>query len=176
VIFTELSIPGAFSIDPERHVDERGSFARLFCADEFAQHGLSPAVAQASISVNRARGTLRGLHYQMAPHGECKLIRCSRGSIFDVLVDVRPESRAYCSWVGLELTSESGRMLYAPEGVAHGFLTLEDGCEIHYQISVPYASQSALGVRWDDPRVGIAWPEKVSVISPRDAGFPDIEP
>ena len=173
--FEDLPIEGAVVIAPEAVDDERGAFARVFDAEEFRARGLDTRVAQCSISTNRRRGTLRGLHYQAAPHGECKLIRCEQGSIFDVLVDLRPDSATYRHWAGVELAAADHRLVYAPEGVAHGFVTLADDSAVYYQISVPYEPSSARGVRWDDPRFGIEWPEPVRVISDRDAGFPDFE-
>jgi len=175
VIFEDLPIEGAVVIAPEPVDDERGAFGRVFDAEEFRARGLDTRVAQCSISTNRRRGTLRGMHYQAAPHVECKLIRCEQGSIFDVLVDLRPGSATYCQWAGVELAAADHRLVYAPEGVAHGFVTLADDSVVYYQISVPYEPSSGRGVRWDDPRFGIEWPEPVRVISDRDAGFPDFE-
>ncbi len=171
--FSETPIAGAFVIDLEPHRDERGSFARAFCQQEFAAHGLNPAVAQCNLSHNAKRGTLRGLHYQAAPHGEAKLVRCIRGAIYDVIVDLRPDSPSFKTHVSAELSERNGRALYVPEGVAHGFLTLEDDSDIFYQMSTPYHPEAARGVRWDDPTFGVPWPESVRVISERDATYPD---
>lgn len=173
MIFEEAPLPGAWVVRLEAHHDERGSFARTFAADEFERRGLDPRVAQCSVSFNPRRGTLRGLHYQADPHGECKLIRCTRGGVYDVLVDLRPGSPTYCGWFGVELTPTGGTMVYAPVGVAHGLLTLADDSEVSYQISAPYVPEAARGVRWDDPVFGIDWPADVEVISERDRTYPD---
>lgn len=173
MIFEPLSIPGAVAIRMEPIVDERGHFARVFCEDEFREHGLDPRVVQSSVSFNVRAGTLRGLHYQAAPHGENKLIRCSRGVLWDVIVDLRPDSPAYCTWSGLTLRSDDDLMVYVPEGVAHGFVTLEDDSELHYQMSTCFEAASSRGVRWDDPAFGIEWPRGPAVLSDRDRDFPD---
>jgi dTDP-4-dehydrorhamnose 3,5-epimerase len=173
---TDTPIPGAKLIELEPIEDERGWFARTFDAELFAEHGLDPTVAQCNVSVNARAGTLRGMHYQADPHGEPKLIRCSRGAIFDVLVDLRPDSPAYCRWYGAELTPQNGRLLYAPVGVAHGFQSLADDSEVLYQMGSRYEPDSASGVRWDDPAFGIDWPEPPPdgrVISERDLSYPD---
>jgi dTDP-4-dehydrorhamnose 3,5-epimerase len=173
--FTELALGGAFLIEPERHEDERGFFARTFCATEFAARALNPAVAHCSVSYNRRRGTLRGLHYQAAPHAEDKLVRCTAGAVFDVIVDLRPGSATFRRWVGLELSAAQRRMLYVPAGLAHGFQTLADDTELFYQISTPYVPEAARGVRWDDPELAIPWPPVASrVISPRDLALPTL--
>jgi dTDP-4-dehydrorhamnose 3,5-epimerase len=158
----------------ERHPDERGFFARTFCANEFASRGLNPKLVQCSISFNARKGTLRGLHYQVAPHGEAKLVRCTRGAIYDVIVDLRANSPTLRLWIGVELTDQKRNMVYIPEGCAHGFLTLADESEVFYQMSEFYAPESARGVRWDDPAFRIDWPGKVEVISERDRTYPDI--
>jgi dTDP-4-dehydrorhamnose 3,5-epimerase len=176
VIFDETPLPGAWVVRLEAHHDERGYFARTFAADEFERRGLDPDVVQCSVSFNPRRGTLRGMHYQASPHGECKLIRCTRGRVYDVLVDVRPDSPAYRRWFGLELAAEGRAMVYVPVGVAHGLLTLEDDSEVSYQISAPYVPEAARGVRWDDPAFGIDWPGAVEVISERDRTYPDFGP
>jgi dTDP-4-dehydrorhamnose 3,5-epimerase len=173
VIFRETPLPGAWIVELEPVEDERGAFTRTFAADEFAQHGLNANVAQCSVSSNPRRGTLRGMHYQALPYGECKLIRCSRGAIFDVLVDLRADSPAYCSWFGVELTPDNRKSVYAPEGVAHGVLTLAAMTDVSYQISVPHVPSAARGVRWNDPAFGISWPAEVQVISERDRTYPD---
>lgn len=169
---TELELPGAFLIDLEPMEDERGFFARSFCRREFAVHGLNAAVAQCGISYNRTRGTLRGLHYQVPPAAEAKLVRCTRGAVYDVLVDLRPASPTCCRWTAVELTAENYRMVYIPEGLAHGFQTLYDDTELLYQISEFYAPEFARGLRWDDPAFQIAWPLPVSAISDRDRSHP----
>lgn len=169
------SLPGAWLVEPEPLSDERGFFARTFCADEFRRHGLNPAVAQCSISFNIERGTLRGMHYQAAPHEEAKLVRCTKGEIFDVIVDLRPASPSRLRWFGVELTADNRRMLYVPEGFAHGFLTLSEGTEVLYQISVAYDPASQRGFHWQDPAVAIAWPEAPRVVSPRDQSLPRLQ-
>ena len=177
--FTETPLPGVWLIELEPIKDERGWFARSFDAHEFRQRGLEPAVAQCNVSFNRAIGTLRGMHLQADPHGEPKLIRCSRGGIYDVGVDLRADSPAYCRWYGAELTPDNGRMLYMPAGVAHGFQTLAPESEVVYQMGQQYVPGAATGVRWDDPAFGIEWPSAPGgqrVISERDRSYPDYEP
>jgi dTDP-4-dehydrorhamnose 3,5-epimerase len=176
MIFRATGIDGAWVIEAEQLGDERGFFARTWDAEEFAERGLNPRLAQCSISYNRARGTLRGLHYQAAPFEEAKLVRCTAGAIFDVVVDLRPESSSFKGWFGEELSAENRRALYVPEGCAHGFLTLADDSEVHYQISQPYMPQAARGVRWNDPAFGITWPGDVVVINERDCSYPDFRP
>lgn len=173
--FQETSIQGAYIIEPERLEDERGFFARSWCRDEFALHGLNTNLAQCNLSFNRQRGTLRGMHFQSAPDGETKLVRCTMGAIFDVIVDLRPDSHSYLVWQGVELTAENRRMLYIPRYVAHGFLTLADSSEVFYQMSDPFKSASARGVRWNDTAFGIRWPQSPEVISQRDNLYPDYE-
>jgi dTDP-4-dehydrorhamnose 3,5-epimerase len=174
--FNETKVAGAFLIEPEPIGDERGFFARTFCRDEFTAHGLNPCVAQANVSFSARKGTLRGMHYQQAPHQEAKLIRCTRGAIFDVVVDLRPDSPSHRAWFGVELTDANRAMLYVPEYCAHGFLTLTDAAEVAYQMSAPYVAEAARGVRWDDPAFGISWPGEVVVINHRDRGYPDLAP
>ena len=171
--FTPTEIAGAFVVEPEPIADERGFFARQWCADEFAAHGLVATLAQVSLSFNARRGTLRGMHYAVAPHAETKLVGCCRGGIFDVLVDLRP-GPGQRRWIGVELSAANRRMLYVPEGVAHGFLTLEDDSEVQYWISEPYDARCARGVRYSDPAFAIRWPAAPAVISARDAAYPDI--
>ncbi len=173
MIFKETILKGAYIIEPEAAEDERGFFARTFCSDEFAQHGLNIKVAQCSISSNARRGTLRGMHYQANPHAEAKLVMCVRGAIFDVIIDLRPSSGTYCSWAGFELSEKNNWLLYVPEGFAHGFQTLEDHTVVYYQISEFYAPQSAGGVRWNDPAFGIEWPLADLIISEKDRLLPD---
>lgn len=173
MIFTETALSGAFVIAPERREDERGFFARIWCADELAANGLSSHLLQSSISFNNVRGTLRGMHWQAEPHGETKIVRCSRGAIFDVIVDLRPESPTYLRSVGLELSDENRLMLYIPRQFAHGFLTLTDSSELVYQMDAVYHPDSQRGARWNDPAFGIAWPFEPNVISERDKSFPD---
>lgn len=176
MIFLETPLAGAFVIELEPAADDRGYFARTYDSAEFRERGLDAAPLQCSLSLNRERGTLRGLHYQVAPHEERKLVRCTRGAIFDVLVDLRPDSDTYCSWFGIELDADTGRSLYVPEGLAHGFLTVVDRSEVFYQISHPFTREAARGVRWDDPAFAIEWPEPVRVISERDRAYPDFRP
>ncbi len=176
MIFHETPLPGARVVEPERLTDERGFFARLFDPREFEARGLNPKVAQTSLSFNPRKGTLRGMHYQRAPFAEAKLVRCTRGSVHDVIVDLRKDSPAYRGHFGVVLDAESRRMLYVPEGFAHGFLTLTDDAEVTYQISAPYSPEHAAGVRWDDPAFGIRWPEAVLVINERDRTYPDFQP
>jgi len=176
VKFTPLGIPGAWLIEPERHADERGSFARTFCAREFAAQGLPIAFVQTSLSTNRRRGTLRGLHWQAAPHAEAKLVRCGRGRVYDVIVDLRPDSHIFRQHLGLELSAVEGNAIFVPAGVAHGFLTLEDASDVDYAMTAFHAPEAARGVRFDDPAFGIVWPEPIEVISARDRGWPDFRP
>jgi len=173
MIFKPTQLAGAFIIEPERSGDERGFFARTYCRQEFLDHGLNPDLAQCGISFNAAEGTLRGLHYQAEPHAEDKLIRCTQGEIFDVLVDLRPDSTTFREWVGTLLSAENRRMFYAPVGLAHGFLTLKPDTEIFYQISESYHPEVARGVRWNDEAFGIEWPGEPKVISERDRTYPD---
>ncbi len=171
--FIVTPVPGAFVVDPEPTGDERGLFARVWDRKELAARGLSTAIEQCSVSFNPRRGTLRGMHYQAPPHGETKMVRCTRGAVYDVIIDVRADSAARRRWFGIELTAENRRMLYIPKGVANGFLTLKDDTEVYYQISAPYVADAARGVRWNDPAFGIVWPETVDVISERDRRYPN---
>jgi dTDP-4-dehydrorhamnose 3,5-epimerase len=173
MIFTETELKGVFIIEPEKLEDERGFFARTWDSQEFEAHGLSPHLAQCNVSFNTKKGTLRGMHYQSAPYEEAKLVRCTRGAIYDVTIDLRPDSPTFKQWTATELTVENHRMLYASEGFAHGFQILEDDTEVFYQMSEFYHPESARGVRWDDPAFGIAWPLEVSTISARDRQYPD---
>jgi dTDP-4-dehydrorhamnose 3,5-epimerase len=175
MIFRDTGIDGAWVIEAERLEDQRGFFARTWDTNEFAERGLNPRLVQCSISFNRARGTLRGLHYQAAPHEEAKLVRCTAGAIFDVVVDLRPDSPTFRGWFGVELSAENRLALYVPETCAHGFLTLDDDCEVHYQISEFYAPEAARGVRWDDPAFAITWPAEVVVMNERDRSYPDFQ-
>lgn len=175
--FHELDLAGAYLIEPERVEDPRGFFARTWCRREFEARGLNPRLVQCNLSFNAARHTLRGVHYQAAPHAEAKLVRCTRGAAFHVLVDLRPAAPTYTRWVARELTAENHRMLYIPEGVAHGFQTLTDGTEIFYQMSEPYEPAAARGVRWDDRAFAIDWPHAAApILSDRDRTFPDFVP
>jgi dTDP-4-dehydrorhamnose 3,5-epimerase len=163
-----------YLIEPQLLGDERGFFARTWCRREFEARGLNADLAQCSISFNRKAGTLRGMHYQAAPYEEPKLVRCTQGAIYDVALDLRPQSPTFKRWVGVELTAANRRMLYIPAGCAHGFQTTADDSEVFYQISEFYHPEAARGVRWDDPAFAIRWPETTHrIVSPRDAGFPD---
>lgn len=173
MIFTETALKPAWLIDLEPLVDERGFFARTFCQNEFARHGLPEIFVQCSISFNRRRGTLRGLHHQTEPTEEGKLVRCMRGSIFDVMVDLRRDAPTYCHWQSFELSEENGRAVYVPPGFAHGFQSLSDNSLISYQMTTPYRADREHGVRWNDPAFGIAWPLPDPILSARDAGYPD---
>jgi dTDP-4-dehydrorhamnose 3,5-epimerase len=175
VTFEELAIPGVFAIDAEPAVDERGLFVRTFDRSAFAERGLELGVAQASVSYNTRRGTLRGLHLQVPPHEEAKLVRCVSGSAFDVVVDLRSGSPTQLRWLWVELSAERRNAIYIPPGLAHGFLTLEDRCELEYLISVPHEPAAAVGVRWDDPAVSVEWPFPPTVLSERDEAFPDLD-
>jgi dTDP-4-dehydrorhamnose 3,5-epimerase len=171
MIFSETKLKGAFIIDLEIREDHRGFFARTFCAKEFEDHGLKPVVAQCNLSFNYKAGTLRGMHYQTPPAAETKLIRCTRGAIYDVIIDLRPESPTYMQHVGVELTEENRRALYVPEMFAHGYQTLTDGAEVVYQVGEFYTPGYERGIRYDDPAFGIQWPVPVSVISEKDASW-----
>jgi dTDP-4-dehydrorhamnose 3,5-epimerase len=173
VKFTETPLSGAFVIELDLLADERGHFARTFDIGEFSAQGLDPAVVQCNTSFNAHRGTLRGMHYQADPNGEAKLVRCTRGSIFDVALDLRADSETYCGWFGMELSADNGRMLYIPVGMAHGFQTLEDGSEVSYQMSRQYVADHARGVRFDDPVFEIEWPLPDPIVSERDRQHPD---
>jgi dTDP-4-dehydrorhamnose 3,5-epimerase len=173
MIFTETAFKGAFIIEPERRYDERGFFARTWCQREFAAKGLPSAWVQCNISFSRQRGTLRGMHYQASPYEEAKLVRCTTGAIYDVIIDLRYESPTFRQWLALELTADNRRMLFIPQGFAHGFQTLADDTEVFYQMSQFYAPEYARGVRWDDPAFGISWPAEKRIISERDRSFPD---
>lgn len=170
--FNPAGISGVFLIEIEPQSDERGFFARSWCREEFARHGLNAALSQCSISFNSRCGTLRGMHHQVAPHPEAKLVRCTAGAIYDVVLDLRPDSGTFGRWQAFELNAANRHMVYVPEGVAHGFQTLADGSEVFYQISEPHHPECARGVRWDDPAFDIAWPLPVSVVSEKDCSYP----
>jgi dTDP-4-dehydrorhamnose 3,5-epimerase len=172
MVFTETALQGAFIIEPELIEDDRGFFACLWRKEEFSRHGLNERVVQANISFNKQRGTLRGLHFQIEPNQEAKLVRCTAGAIYDVVADLRENSPTFRHWIGIELTSRNRLMLYVPEGFAHGFQTLEDDTEIAYQLSEYYHPESARGLRWDDPALSIKWPLPVTVLSERDREHP----
>jgi dTDP-4-dehydrorhamnose 3,5-epimerase len=172
MIFSECSVLGARVIDPEPRIDDRGRFQRAWCQQEFGRSGVSFAPAQANMALSKRRGTLRGLHYQVAPALEAKLVRCTAGAIFDVVVDARPESPTYRRWHGETLTADNGRMLFIPEGCAHGCVSLEDATEIYYMASAAYAPEHVRGIRFDDPAIGIRWPVDVSIVSVQDRAWP----
>jgi dTDP-4-dehydrorhamnose 3,5-epimerase len=169
--FEPTGLPGALVVEVEYRRDDRGFFSRTFCVDEFAAQGIELPVVQCNVSFNARRGTLRGMHYQVEPKAEIKLVRCTRGAIFDVIVDLRPDSMTYRRWFGAELSAANHRALYIPGGFAHGFQTLEDDAEVFYQMSEFYSPEHARGVRWNDPAMAIRWPLPVSAISERDAAY-----
>ncbi|AEG93582.1 dTDP-4-dehydrorhamnose 3,5-epimerase [Ramlibacter tataouinensis] len=171
--FTPTELAGAFIVDLERRQDERGWFARTYCANEFQAHGLPTHMVQTNMSLTRRAGTLRGMHYQLAPHAEDKLVRCVRGAIWDAIVDIRPQSPTYCQWIGVELSEENGRALLVPQGFAHGFVTLTDDAAVTYQVSAFYTPGAERGARHDDPAFGIRWPVAVQDLSDKDAAWPD---
>lgn len=173
MIFIETKLKGALIIETERLEDERGFFARSFCQKEFALHGLKSNLVQCNISFNKKKGTLRGMHYQVAPHEEAKLVRCTKGAIYDVIVDLRPNSSTFKQWLGIELISESYQMIYIPEGFAHGFQTLENNTEVFYQMSEFYHPECARGIKWNEPTFGIEWPADDRIISTKDCQYAD---
>jgi dTDP-4-dehydrorhamnose 3,5-epimerase len=173
LIFRETNLKGVFLIDLEKREDERGFFARSWCQREAEAYGLNPRVMQCNVSFNAQKGTLRGLHYQSFPHPEAKLVRCTAGTIYDVIVDLRPDSPSFKKNAAFTLSAKNHHMLYVPEGMAHGFMTLEDNTEVFYQMSEFYSPESSQGVRWNDPAFGIGWPSSPSVISDRDKSYAD---
>jgi dTDP-4-dehydrorhamnose 3,5-epimerase len=173
MIWRETELPGAFVVETEPIEDERGWFARIYDESELEQRGLASRFVQSSIAFNKEWGTLRGLHYQAEPHAEAKLVRCIRGAVYDVIVDLRPGSSTFERWAAVELSAAGGELLYVPEGLAHGYLTLEDETETLYLISAAYAPDAARGVRWDDPAFGIEWPHDPRVMSEKDKAWPD---
>lgn len=168
MLFTQTKLKGAYIIDVKRLEDERGFFGRSYCQKEFEQYGLNTNVVQANVSHNKVKGTLRGMHMQLAPFEESKLVRCTQGAIYDVIVDMRKNSATYKEWIGVELTAQSFRMLFVPEGFAHGFITLEDNTDVTYQVTQFYTPGSEFGIRWNDPSINIKWPVKPVLISPKD--------
>lgn len=175
MIFFETKLKGACIIEIQKMEDERGFFARAWCQKEFAEHNLTPRVVQANVSFNKKKGTLRGMHYQIAPYEEAKLVRCTSGAIYDVIIDLRPDSPTYKEWTGVELTAKNYKMLYVPENFAHGFQTLLDNTEVTYQVSQFYSPGSEQGIRWNDPTFGIEWPLAIQVISDKDKNWPDYQ-
>lgn len=176
MIFTETQLKGLYIIEPERLADERGFFARTWCQKELASHGLENRLVQCSISYNPKKGTLRGMHFQTSPWEEVKIVRCTSGEIYDVVIDLRPDSPTFKKWFGLNLSQEERNMLYIPKGFAHGFMTLSDEVEVFYQMSEFYSPDHSGGLRWNDPAFGIRWPMAVHLISERDNTYPDFEP
>jgi dTDP-4-dehydrorhamnose 3,5-epimerase len=176
VKFEATTLKDAVLIEPEPRQDERGFFARTYCRNEFAAAGLETDFVQGNMSFNHAEGTLRGMHFQRAPHEEVKVVRCIRGAIYDVIIDLRPDSPSYLKWQGFELTEDNGLQLYVPRGFAHGFLTLTEEAAVAYQVSAFYAPGAEGGIRWNDPRFGIEWPADIAVLSRKDAAWPDFFP
>jgi dTDP-4-dehydrorhamnose 3,5-epimerase len=175
MVVDSTPIAGAFVITPKTLRDHRGFFARLWCMDEFARLGLTTHFTQSNVGFSERKGTLRGLHYQATPHQEVKLVRCTKGAVFDVLVDLRRDSPTHTQWFGLELSEENRKLLYVPEGCAQGYITLRDSAEIYYDTSAAYAGHAAFGVRYDDPQFGIVWPIPPEVISEQDRNWPEYE-
>jgi dTDP-4-dehydrorhamnose 3,5-epimerase len=173
LIFTETKLKGAFILDVKRLEDERGFFGRSWCKKEMQEHGLNSNVVQANVSFNHKRGTLRGMHFQFSPYQETKLVRCTKGALYDVIIDLRKDSPTYKQWIGVELTEDNFRMLYVPEDFAHGFITLQDNTAITYQVTQFYTPGAEGGIRWNDPTVGIEWPVPIEVISSKDSNHPD---
>lgn len=175
MIFNETELNDAYIIDLDKLKDKRGFFARSFCVNEFKEHGIEFPVVQANVSYNRYKRTLRGMHYQQEPHGEAKLVRCTSGAIYDAIIDVRPDSSTYMQWMSVELSEQNYRMLYVPEGFAHGFITLEDETEVTYQVSEFYTPGAEKGIRWDDSAFNIDWPADPNTISEKDKAWPDFK-
>ena len=175
MIFTETKIKGVYIIEPELLTDERGFFARSFCKEEFQKYGLETDIVQCNISYNAKKGTLRGIHYQVPPFEEAKIVSCTKGSIYDVVVDLRRDSSTYCQWHSEKLSADSYRMLYIPKGCAHGFQTLEDNCIVYYQMGEYYHSEGTGGIRWNDPSIGIVWPLPIRIISEKDKNYGDFK-
>ncbi len=176
MIFRQLELPGVFVLEPERKADSRGFFARTYCRQELEDHGLDPTVVQCNVSVNHKKGTVRGMHWQAAPYEEIKLVRCTNGAVYDVVLDLRPDSPTFLNHVGVELTRDNRNAIYIPAGCAHGFQTLEDETEVFYQMSELYYPDAARGVRWNDPSFDISWPLPISKIADKDLAFEDFDP
>lgn len=173
MIFKETRLQGAYIVELEKRGDDRGFFARTFCQQEFNDHGLISDIVQTNLSLSKSKGTLRGMHYQAAPHQETKLVRCTSGALYDVIIDLRKDSSTYRQWIGVELTADNYRMLYVPRDFAHGFMTLKDNTEVTYEVSEFYTPAAERGIRWNDPLFGITWPEEIREISDKDANWPD---
>lgn len=171
--FTETKVSGVFLIEPELHADDRGSFARSFCVDEFNEAGIDIHIVQANISFNKHSGAVRGMHYQVSPHAEAKVVRCTRGALHDVVIDLRSESPTFCRWIAAELNAEKNTEMFVPQGCAHGFQTLVDNTEVSYLMSERYVPESASGVRYDDPAFGVEWPLAISFVADRDRSWPE---
>ena len=176
MIFEETPLRGAYVIEPEKISDHRGFFARVWCKKELQRHGLNSELSQSNIGFSHVKGTLRGLHFQKPPHAESKIVRCTRGSIFDVIVDLRPESPTYKRWFGIELSDENRKMVYVAEGMAQGYMTLQDNTEINYHATEFFNAEAASGVRFDDPVLGIRWPMSATAISEQDRSWPLLIP
>jgi dTDP-4-dehydrorhamnose 3,5-epimerase len=176
LLFSETKLSGVFIIEPEPQRDERGYFARTWCEREFQEHGLDSRVAQCNVSYSAKKGTLRGMHYQIAPRGEAKLVRCVRGAIYDVVIDLRPLSSTFRQWIGVELSDVNHLMLFIPQMFAHGFQTMRDQTEVFYQMSEFYSPECGRGIRWNDPAFGIEWPDDHRIISHKDLSYPDFNP
>ncbi len=176
MIFNKTPLPGAYIIDLEKKGDDRGFFARVFCKQEFKQHELETEFVQINNSLSAKKGTLRGMHYQLDPHAEVKVVRCIKGRLWDVILDIRPNSPTFGQWFGAELSAENRRMMYVPKGFAHGFITLEDDTEAFYLVSAYYAPEFERGIRWNDPKFNIQWPIEPQVISDKDRNHPDFDP
>ena len=175
MIFQKTRLQGAYIIEPERLDDERGFFARTYCDREFTEHGIAFECAQSNISFNKRKGTLRGMHYELKPHAAAKLVRCTMGAIYDVIVDLRPGSPTYAQWAAVELTADNRKMLFVPEGFAHGFQSLVDNTETAYLMSAAYVAESSAGIRWNDPKLGIVWPLAEPIMNARDRALPRLD-
>ena len=173
MIFTELKLKGAFLIEVQKIQDDRGFFGRVWCQNEFKEHGLNPDIKQINTSLTLKKGTVRGMHYQVDPYQETKFIRCTRGCIYDIIIDLRPESPTFMQWVGNELSQDNYRMVYVPENFAHGFISLEDNSEVYYLVSEPYTPGAERGIRWDDNAFNIKWPIPVDIVSEKDSALAD---
>lgn len=173
MIFKKTKLSGVYLLEPERINDARGFYACMWSASEFAEHGIDPRPVQCNLSFNPCKGTLRGMHYQHAPHEETKIVRCTMGAVFDAVIDLRPDSPTFKQWIGMTLTADNREMLAVPPGCAHGYLTLADNTEVFYQVSAYYAPTHGAGVRWNDRAFGIQWPAEVTVIADRDRDYPD---
>ena len=173
MIFTETKLRGAYLIEVQKNEDHRGFFGRAWCGKEFEAHGLTAKIAQINTSRTKKKGTIRGMHFQVAPYGEAKFIRCTKGRIYDVIIDLRPESPTFTQWIGNELSEDNYRMVYAPEYFAHGFVSLEDECEVYYPVTEFYTPQAERGIRWNDPAFNIKWPVPIEIFTEKDMSHPD---